>query len=252
MNEIFSASHSRAVNPPIAPDATLHSTADTVLWGYIAANLAPALTIKSGQIVEIEALSHQGLTTHKDPENFFNAYGIPANEVLADAKSVYAEVKRPKGASVHILTGPIYVEGAEPGDTLEVRVLDIKFRVPYGVNNTGPGKGVLPKLLSILSWGSWLCRRRRAWAWSRRRRRAPGAATSISSSPASVRRCFCRFLTRAVNFLPATATPCKATARSTAARSRSRSSRRCNLSCTRKKHSSSRGSKPRRIISPPA
>jgi acetamidase/formamidase len=57
-------------------------------------------------------------------------------------------VKRPKGAAVHILTGPIYVESAEPGDTLEVRVHDIKFRVPYGVNNTGPGKGVLPKLLT--------------------------------------------------------------------------------------------------------
>jgi acetamidase/formamidase len=136
-----------AIRNSITPDATLKSTPDTVLWGYIAANLPPALTVKSGQIVEIEALSHQGLTTNKDPEKFFAGYGIPENEVLADAKIVYAEVKRPKGASVHILTGPIYVEGAEPGDTLEVRVHDIKFRVPYGVNNTGPGKGVLPKLL---------------------------------------------------------------------------------------------------------
>lgn len=131
----------------IEPDAKLRSTPDTVLWGYIAANLPPALTIKPGQIVEIEALSHQGLTTNKDPEKFFADYGIPGAEVLPDAKAVYAEVKRPKGASVHILTGPIYVEGAEPGDALEVRVLDIKFRVPYGVNNTGPGKGVLPELL---------------------------------------------------------------------------------------------------------
>jgi len=136
-----------AIQPTIQPDATLKSTPDTVLWGYIAANLPPALTIQSGQIVEIEALSHQGLTTNKDPEKFFAGYGIPANEVLADAKNIYTEVKRPKGASVHILTGPIYVDGAEPGDTLEVRVHDIKFRVPYGVNNTGPGKGVLPKLL---------------------------------------------------------------------------------------------------------
>jgi acetamidase/formamidase len=128
-------------------DAALKSTPDTVLWGYIAANLPPALTIRSGQIVEIEALSHQGLTTGKDPEKFFSAYGIPSHEVLPDAKTVYAEVKRPKGASVHILTGPVYIENAEPGDTLEVRVLDVKFRVPYGVNNTGPGKGVLPKLL---------------------------------------------------------------------------------------------------------
>ena len=135
------------VDKSMQAGATLKSTPDTVLWGYIAANLPPALTIESGEVVEIEALSHQGLTTNKDPEKFFSAYGIPTQEVLHDAKIVYSEVKRPKGASVHILTGPIYVEGAEPGDTLEVRVHDIKFRVPYGVNNTGPGKGVLPKLL---------------------------------------------------------------------------------------------------------
>jgi acetamidase/formamidase len=136
-----------AMKEAVQADHLLKSTPDTVLWGYIAANLPPALTIRSGQIVEIEALSHQGLTTAKDPEKFFGAYGIPSHEVLADARAVYTEVKRPKGASVHILTGPIYIEDAEPGDTLEVRVLDVKFRVPYGVNNTGPGKGVLPKLL---------------------------------------------------------------------------------------------------------
>jgi len=135
------------IQPIVQPDATLKSTPETILWGYIAANLPPALTVQSGQVVEIEALSHQGLTTNKDPERFFAGYGIPGNEVLADAKNIYAEVKRPKGASVHILTGPIYVEGADAGDTLEIRVHDIKFRVPYGVNNTGPGKGVLPKLL---------------------------------------------------------------------------------------------------------
>jgi len=147
MSDLGSTSQSRDPRDSIQPGATLKSTPDTVLWGYIAANLPPALTIQSGQAVEIEALSHQGLTAGKDPEKFFSAYGIASNDVLADAKMVYSEVKRPKGASVHILTGPIYVEGAEPGDTLEVRVLDIKFRVPYGVNNTGPGKGVLPKLL---------------------------------------------------------------------------------------------------------
>ena len=130
------------------PKETVRSTPENVLWGYIAANLPPALTIKSGQVVEIEALSHQGLTTERDPVGFFEAYGIPANDVLPDAVAVYNQVKRPKGASVHILTGPIYIDGAEPGDMLEVRVLDIQFRVPYGVNNTGPGKGVLPHLLT--------------------------------------------------------------------------------------------------------
>jgi acetamidase/formamidase len=147
MDDNLDSAQTYLANLRVQPDATLHSTPETVLWGYIAANLPPALTIKSGQIVEIEALSHQGLTTSQDPEKFFGAHGIPANEVLADAKIVFSEMKRPKGASVHILTGPIYVEAAEPGDTLEVRVLDIKFRVPYGVNNTGPGKGVLPTLL---------------------------------------------------------------------------------------------------------
>ena len=141
------SSHAELVDPPPRVDAKLQSTPDTVLWGYLAANLPPALTIKSGQTVEIETLSHQGLTTNKDPEKFFAAYGIPGNEVLADGNVVFAEVKRPKGASVHILTGPIYIEEASPGDVLEVRVLNIKFRVPYGVNNTGPGKGILPKLL---------------------------------------------------------------------------------------------------------
>jgi acetamidase/formamidase len=147
MSKNFSPLEHRRINEPVQAHAILRSTPETVLWGYIAANLPPALTVESGHIVEIEALSHQGLTTSKDPEKFFEPYGIEAHEVLGDAKTIFAEVKRPKGASVHILTGPIYVDGAEPGDMLEVRVLDVKFRVPYGINNTGPGKGVLPKLL---------------------------------------------------------------------------------------------------------
>ena len=131
----------------ITPDATLKSTPNTVLWGYLAANLPPALTIRSGQIVQIETLSHQGLLTERDPVSFFGAYGIPPEQVLPDAVEIYSKLRRPKGASVHVLTGPVYIEGAEPGDMLEVRVLEIKFRVPYGVNNTGPGRGVLPDLL---------------------------------------------------------------------------------------------------------
>lgn len=128
-------------------DVILRSTPQTVLWGYLAAKLPPALTVSSGQVVQIEALSHQGLTTDKDPVSFFGDYGIPPQEVLPDAMSVYSQVKRPKGASVHVLTGPVYIEGAAPGDVLEVRVIDIRFRVPYGVNNTGPGRGVLPDLV---------------------------------------------------------------------------------------------------------
>jgi acetamidase/formamidase len=142
---------SDAPNEPIRVDTMLRSTPDTVLWGYIAANIPPALTIQSGQTVRIETLSHQGLTKNQDPKKFFAAYNIEERDVLPDAVAVYDQVRRPKGASVHVLTGPVYVEGAEPGDMLEVRVLDIGFRVPYGVNNTGPGKGVLPELLDAPS-----------------------------------------------------------------------------------------------------
>lgn len=130
-----------------APQAVLRSTPENVVWGYLPANVPPALTIKSGQVVQIDALSHQGLLTNQDPVKFFGAHGISPDQVLPDAVEVYNKVKRPKGAAVHVLTGPIYIEGAEPGDTLEVRILDIKFRVPYGVNNTGPGRGVLPDLI---------------------------------------------------------------------------------------------------------
>ena len=44
----------------------------------------------------------------------------------------------------HPLTGPIYVDGAEPGDVLEVRFLDIGFLTPYGVSGFVPGGGTLP------------------------------------------------------------------------------------------------------------
>ncbi len=129
------------------PDVTLGSTPNTVVWGYLSARVPPALRIKSGATVRIDTMSHQGLLTKDDPVTFFGTAGIKPEEVLQDAKDIYAKVPHPKGLGVHVLTGPIYIEGAAPGDALEVRVLDLEFRVPYGVNNTGPGSGVLPDLV---------------------------------------------------------------------------------------------------------
>ena len=102
------------------------------------------LRIKSGTTVRIDTMSHQGLTTNADPVTYFGRAGIKPEEVLQDAKDIYAKVPRGKGLGVHVLTGPIYIEGAERGDALEVRVLDFEFRVPYGVNNTGPGWACCP------------------------------------------------------------------------------------------------------------
>lgn len=132
--------------PPSAP-LVLRSTPENVIWGYIAAGISPALRINSGQIVQIDTLSHQGILT-ENPVTFFGRHGIPADKVLPDLIAVFQKVVRPKGASVHVLTGPIYIDGAQPGDTLEVRILEVKPRVPYGVNSTGPGRGVLPNLFT--------------------------------------------------------------------------------------------------------
>ena len=72
--------------------------------------------------MRIDTMSHQGLTTNADPVTYFGRAGIKPEEVLQDAKDIYAKVPRGKGLGVHVLTGPIYIEGAEPGDALEVRV----------------------------------------------------------------------------------------------------------------------------------
>jgi acetamidase/formamidase len=133
--------------PGNKPDVTLGSTPDTVVWGYISSRVPPVLRIKSGTTVRIDTMSHQGLSTGVDPVTYFGRAGIKPEEVLQDAKDIFAKVPRGKGLGVHVLTGPIHIEDAEPGDSLEVRVLDLEFRVPYGVNNTGPGSGVLPDLV---------------------------------------------------------------------------------------------------------
>src|SRR5215470_15212033 len=122
--------------PDNKPDATLRSTPETVVWGYFAADIPPALRIKSGQTVRVDTVSHGGVNTGVDPVTFFGRYGIGSGDVLKDAIDIYEKVSRPRGASAHILTGPIYIEEAEPGDMLEVRILALDYRVPYGVNNS--------------------------------------------------------------------------------------------------------------------
>ena len=137
----------RATAPGYPPDALLRSAPETLEWGYIRADRAPVLRIKSGQTVRIDTVSHQGLNTKDDPVAYFGAAGIAPVDVLEDAKAIYRTMKRAEGAGPHFVTGPIHVEGAEPGDMLEVRMLDVACRVPYGVNSTGPGWGAAPDLL---------------------------------------------------------------------------------------------------------
>ena len=128
-------------------DVRVGSTPDTVVRGHIPVDRAPIVRVEPGQIVTIDTLSQTGLNTPEGPVAFFARGGIKREEVLKDAIDVYARVQPPPGMGTHVLTGPIHVEGAEPGDMLEVRVLDVQFRVPYGVNACARGTGVLPELI---------------------------------------------------------------------------------------------------------
>ena len=139
------------VSPALAqqkPDVRIQSTPQTVVWGYIPSQHPPIMRVRPGQLVEIDTVSHQGMMLRVDPVAFFGKGGVRSDEVLKDVTDIYGAVVRGPTAAAHVLTGPIHIEGAEPGDLLEIRVIDIKHRVPYGVNSTNKGTGVLPDLLS--------------------------------------------------------------------------------------------------------
>src|SRR6185295_17850060 len=112
-------------------DYQLKATPGTVAWGYYWSAAKPVLRIKSGDTVTIQTM------TTSSPERL-TAAGLKPEQVPAELKAIYAEVKD-KGPGGHILTGPIFVEGAEAGDTLEVRMVKIKLGAPYASNGFSPG-----------------------------------------------------------------------------------------------------------------
>src|SRR5207245_3810756 len=93
---------------------TLKPTPKTVAWGYYDANTPPVLRIKSGDTVEIQTL------ITNSPQRLEEA-GVPPDQVEQSLRDITDQVKD-KGPGGHILTGPIYIEDAQPGDVLEVRI----------------------------------------------------------------------------------------------------------------------------------
>ena len=125
------------------------STLDTIKWGYLPnATDAPLLTVPSGATVVFDTLSHEGLLEDqgRDPLKYFASHGVPAHMVLKDAIAITGSAT-PHDFSKdgpHIITGPVAVDGAEPGDVLKVDILAVQPRVPYGVISNRHGKGALP------------------------------------------------------------------------------------------------------------
>ena len=119
-----------------AADYQLKATPSTVAWGYYWSAAKPVLKIKSGDTVEILTMATFS------PTSLANG-GVKQEDIQPELKAIYAEVKD-KGPGGHILTGPIFIEGAEPGDTLEVRIQKIQLAVPYATNGFSPQRGVLP------------------------------------------------------------------------------------------------------------
>ncbi len=125
------------------------STVDTIEWGYLPnATARPLLTVPSGATVVFDTLSHEGLLEDqgRDALGYFRSQGVPAHQVLKDAIAITRSPLPHDFAKdgPHIVTGPVAVAGAKPGDVLKVEVLAVTPRVPYGVISNRHGKGALP------------------------------------------------------------------------------------------------------------
>jgi acetamidase/formamidase len=136
-----SAQSPRTHELPLAP-ASIH-------WGYYDARLPPALRVASGDRVRVETMVAGGLQR-------LRLAGVKEEEIPDSLKAVERTVTE-RGPGAHPMSGPIFVERAEPGDTLEVRIVAIEFLHLFGVNAFSPGGGVLPDeypyaQLRLLRW----------------------------------------------------------------------------------------------------
>lgn len=108
----------------------LNASPDTCHWGFFDATLPPALTIQSGEEVTIHTVSGGPQVLPGD------GYYVPP-ELLA----IHEKGETMRG---HILTGPVAIEGAVPGDVLQVDILDVQLRQDWGYNVIRPLAGTLP------------------------------------------------------------------------------------------------------------
>ena len=123
--------------PLFAADYTLLAKPDTVAWGYYSGTSRPALTVHSGDTVRMQTLSTCG-----SPEQMI-ARGVKPEDIPPYTDAIYKEVKD-KGPGGHILTGPVAIAEAEPGDVLEVQILKVDIDANFACNGFALGRGFLP------------------------------------------------------------------------------------------------------------
>src|SRR5215467_3403702 len=121
-----------------AAEYTLMPSPQTVRIGHFSAAVPPVTTVESGDVVTIETVAAM------EPEEIDRSGVVPPAAVPEYTRAIYREVKD-RGPGGHVLTGPVAVKGAEPGDVLEVRILAIDLAVDYGYNRVRPYAGALPE-----------------------------------------------------------------------------------------------------------
>lgn len=115
---------------------TLPATPDNICWGYYWAQAKPALKIHSGDRIRIQTVSG-------NPTRLLAA-GAKPDEIQPELKALYAQIPQSeRGPGGHILTCAVYIDGAEPGDVLEVRIEKITMDVPYAYNGFSPNGGFM-------------------------------------------------------------------------------------------------------------
>ncbi len=128
----------------LKPDVTIRTVPENMVNGFYGADVKPVATVKLGQIVAIETINTVGISK-KNPEEFYQKNNLPIDEHAQEIITILKTIKpEPSGLRGHILTGPVFIEGAEPGDMLEVQIQDILIRSNYGVNSVWPGGGAIP------------------------------------------------------------------------------------------------------------
>ncbi len=129
----------------------LKAETGNIFKGRLDPGTAPVLFVESGDTVVLETLS--AISSGPGPySDYCEEWGLDQNDPMIKKIIDAVDLAEPKGRGGHMMTGPVYVKGAKPGDTLELRILDMELTLPYGNISVGPGAGALPDLVKERGW----------------------------------------------------------------------------------------------------